>query len=120
MSNEKTCSKKFKVDKNIAPVVDWLNSIEGVYTMYSCAGHPEDGDTDSYISFIISCMHQKPIDIYETILLKLKNVDVELLCFHFLSEPTKKVNDTNIVYNRLMTIRLPIMTARLAKRFKNV
>jgi len=35
--------KKAKVDIGMIPVVQWLNSIDGIYTYYSCEGDDDEG-----------------------------------------------------------------------------
>ncbi len=43
-------AKTIMVDEDIAPLIKWINSFEGVYTFSSCVG---ESDMVSYVSFFV-------------------------------------------------------------------
>lgn len=58
-TNHKTVKiplKIIEVDEKIAPIVQWLNSYEGITTLFSCE---KSGDDCPYISFI--CRHPEDL-----------------------------------------------------------
>lgn len=36
---EVVCMKRMLVDKRIKPLIDWLNAVPNIITLYSCSGH---------------------------------------------------------------------------------
>jgi hypothetical protein len=61
---KKIIIKTAEVDEEIVPIVKWLNSFEGIQTLYSCQGG--NIDFESYISFV-SDNYENIISVLETI-----------------------------------------------------
>jgi hypothetical protein len=51
--------KRAKVDIKIIPVVNWLNSFDGVYTLFSCEGGPLKANDMAALPYVLFyCGHQ--------------------------------------------------------------
>jgi hypothetical protein len=75
---EVVCMKRMLVDKRIKPLIDWLNAVPNIITLYSCSGHPanhwalEKRDANGnvieicrdggrpYCAFIVTCERFNP------------------------------------------------------------
>jgi hypothetical protein len=67
---EVVCVKKMRVDKRIKYLIDWLNAVHNIYTLYSCSGHRvEYGTQDGlyvedsgipYVCLIVTCCPESP------------------------------------------------------------
>lgn len=62
--------KMIDVDVGIIPVVNWLNSMQGVYTEWSCQGDADKTEYGSipYVRFV--CTSPKKVDEIEEVLLR--------------------------------------------------
>lgn len=115
--NEVNCIKTFKVDKGIKPLIDWLNSIPNVYTLYSCESHNDN--EEAYVSIILQCnVPPHANDIGKYIKTTLTSIGLKPT---FLYQSKNWKICSQFYYNRVIRIGLGRnLNKKIFKRLKNV